>query len=152
MVKIARQNDNAVALESESFGNYVSEYSIEEMLQDGLLVKVTAWVVPEMGLGTNGVRVNAAITAKLWRTIVSVPTFCQSWQSIRGRGYEVMWIAAWALRLARERGVDLARFCVFLPTADDDEMAEKALRVETCRQANRNWVVIGLCDEFSIGL
>ncbi len=151
MVKTARRNDNAVILESERFGNYVAEYSIDEMLQQGVLVKVTAWVIPEMGFAAGGVRVHAAITASLWRTVVSVPTSCQGWQTIRGRGNELLWIAAWALRLARERGANLASFRVFLPTTDDDPSPEKSLRVETYKQAGRYWIVVGLYEEFSCG-
>ena len=147
MVKVVKRNAGQGEFESESFGNYASEYSIEEMLQEGGLVKVTAWVRSDMGFATNDVRVHAAITASLWCTIVSVPASCRLWQTIRGRGNQVMWMAAWALRLARERGDDSARFQSFLPTSDDDDNPGKALRTVTHRQAGRNWIVIEHCEE-----
>ena len=74
------QNHDWVLFESASFGKYVDERSIEEMLDSGAPVKVTSWVSPKMGFGPNGVRVNAAITACLWRTIGSIPeTFPSVW-------------------------------------------------------------------------
>ena len=57
MVKVVKRNAGQGEFESESFGNYASEYSIEEMLQEGGLVKVTAWVRSDMGFATNDVRV-----------------------------------------------------------------------------------------------
>ncbi|MCA9214651.1 MAG: hypothetical protein KDB27_16375, partial [Planctomycetales bacterium] len=149
MVK-TEQKQQTTHFESECFGNDVIEWSIEEMLGSGVLVKVTAWVFPDMGFGADGVRVNAAITACLWRAVVSVPGFCESWWSVQGRSNEILWIATWALRRARERGSDVARFCVLLPTPDDNGTPEEALRIETEKQKGRHWIVISMCEEASL--
>ena len=150
MEKRVGPNDKKLVLESECFGKDAIEWPIERMLDRGALVRVTAWVSPEMELGPSGVRVHAVITARLWRTVVSIPAFCKSWQSVRGRGNDILWIAAWALRRARERGSDFARFCVFLPIADDDDAPGKPLRIEAVKRKDRHWIVISLCEEFSL--
>ena len=150
MVKRAGLNDNNLVLESECVGNVAIEWQIETMLDSGVLVRITAWVSSDMKLGPSGVRVHAAITARLWRTVVSIPAFCKSWQSVRGRGNEILWIAAWALRRARERGVDSARFRVFLPAADNDDAPQKPLRIDAVKQKGRYWIVIYMCEDISL--
>ena len=145
-----RNGSNALSLESENFGEYVSDFCFEELLQSGVLIKVSGWVIREMGFSLKGLRVNAVITASLWKTIISVPTYVQQFQSIRGRGNDVMWQAAYALQIARERGAEIARFQTFLPSSDLDAAAEKVLRVEYTEQGGREWVTIGLAEEIAI--
>jgi hypothetical protein len=62
---INKFDNRAIDLSQSSFGEYVSEYSFEEALANGLLLNVTSWVRHEMGFGTNRYVVQVAVTARL---------------------------------------------------------------------------------------
>jgi hypothetical protein len=146
---IKKLDNTAIDLAEESFGEYQAEYTFEEALANGLLVNVTSWVRHEMGFGENRYRVEVAVTARLWKTIVRVAPLAKVWQTVVSRGNDVLWQASFALRQARQIARETARFQCFLPT--DDETGTdcvKVLRVEVSTNDGRPTIVIGYAEEF----
>ena len=147
---IKKYDNSAIDLTSESFGEYVSEYSFQEALQNGLVVNVTSWVRHEMGFGSNRYVVQVAVTARLWKTIVSISPLAKVWQTVVGRGNDVLWLASYALRKARQVGDDAANFDCFLPTEDDwGTECIKPLRAERREENGKPVVVIGYAEEMA---
>ena len=147
-----RKYDNsAIDLSQESLASYVSEYSFEEALANGLLVNVTSWVRHEMGFGTSRYSVQVAVTARLWKTIVRISPLAKVWQTVVGRGNDVLWLAAYAMHRARQVGGDTANFQCFLPTEDDwGSECVKPLRVEAREENGKPRIVIGYVEEFAL--
>ena len=83
---IKKYDNSAIDLSRVSFGDYSGEYTFEEALSNGMLVNVTSWVRHEMGFGESRYRVEVAVTARLWKTIVCVSPLAKVWQSVVGRG------------------------------------------------------------------
>lgn len=149
-MNIKKHNHTAHDLANESFGEYSREFTFEEALLNGLLVNVTSWVRHEMGFGENRYRVEVAVTARLWKTIVRVSPLAKVWQTVVGRGNDVLWLASYALHKARQAGLEAASFESFLPTEDDyGTECIKQLRAERSNEGRRSTVVIGFADEFS---
>jgi hypothetical protein len=148
---INKFDNRAIDLSQSSFGEYVSEYSFEEALANGLLLNVTSWVRHEMGFGTNRYVVQVAVTARLWKTIVRISPLAKVWQTVVGRGNDVLWLASYAMHKARQVGSDSANFQCFLPT-DDDWGTEciKPLRIERREENGKPVVVIGFAEEFAM--
>ncbi len=146
---INKFDNRAIDLSQDSFGEYVNEYSFEEAVTAGHLLNVSSWVRHEMGFGTNRYRVQVAVTAQLWRTIVRISPLAKAWQTVVSRGNDTMWLAAYALHRAQQIKRDAANFQCFLPT-DDDWGTEciKALRVERRQEKGKPVVVIGFVEEF----
>ena len=152
MMNPTRKKDaSATDLSTVSFGDYVSEYSYEEALESGVLVKVTAWAVPEMGFAGDGrFRVQVAVTAQAFRAVSEIPPLAAVWQTTRGRGHDLLWVASYALRKARKLGREVSTFQAFVPTTDDEEDV-KAFRVESgVREDSRPIVVVGTAEEFAL--
>ncbi|MCA9167108.1 MAG: hypothetical protein KDB23_05550 [Planctomycetales bacterium] len=147
MVNKTKIEKSLINLQAEFFGERPERFSFEELLQSGVLIKVTGWVTHEMQFCPDGRHVCAVITAELWNRLVSMPIFVQRYESIPSRGVGIMWQAAWALRLARQQGAELGRFQLLLPTAGQQDSASKQLFVRYCVHGGKRWVAIGLCEE-----
>jgi hypothetical protein len=91
-MNIKKHDNTAIDLANESFGQYSAEYTFEEALSNGVLLNVTSWVRHEMGFGENRYRVEVAVTARLWKTIVRVSPLAKVWQTVVGRGNDVLWL------------------------------------------------------------
>lgn len=140
----------AVDLSHATLAPDVGTYSLEQALTNGVLVKVTSWVVPEMGFHPLGVRVHVAVTARLWKTIATVSPRVVRFQTVRGRGDDVLWLAAYALRKARQAGQEAATFDAFLPTPQDaGAEGIKTLRAAWCEDNKKRWVAIGYPEEWA---
>lgn len=148
---IRKYDNSAIDLSQVSFGDYAADYTFEEALANGTLLNVTSWVRHEMGFGENRYRVEVAVTARLWKTIVRVSPLAKVWQTVVGRGNDVLWLASYALHKARQLGMEQANFQCFLPT-DDDWGAEciKPLRVQRSLRDGRSVIVIGFVEEFTM--
>lgn len=148
--KQKRQTAEVIDLKNEAFGQRT--YSYEQLLGSGCLVNVTAWVRPEMhfGEGEMRYRVDAAVTAKLWRTLHQIPGDVRFFQTVRSRGHDVVWISSWALSQARKAGLDCVFFQVVLPTSENEEDC-KTLKVRyVIGRDGRPRVTIGFPEEFPI--
>lgn len=146
------QTAEAVDLTDATFANSARSYSYEHLLDSGCLMNVTAWVVPEMSFGERkrSWRVQAAVTAKLWRTLHQIPPQVRFFQTVRSRGHDVLWIAGWALLQARHAGLDCVYFQVVLPTNEREEDC-KTLKIEyQVGRDGRGRVTIGFPDEFPL--
>ena len=151
-MNIKKHDNTAFDLAKECFGQYSSEYTFEEGLSNGVLLNVTSWVRHEMGFGESRYRVEVAVTARLWKTIVRVSPLAKVWQTVVGRCNDVLWLASYALHKARQVGLEAANFDCFLPT-EDDFGAEciKQLRAQRSTQDGRPVIVIGYVEEFTVG-
>ena len=78
-----------------------STYSFEELVDNGALIKVTSWATRQMGFTGGALRVDVAVTVRLWRVLHKIPPELTFFQTVRGRGHDVLWLAGWALRRAR---------------------------------------------------
>jgi hypothetical protein len=147
-MNIKKHDHTAFDLANESFASDSREFTFEEALSNGVLVNVTSWVRHEMGFGENRYRVEVAVTARLWKTIVRVSPLAKVWQTVVGRGNDVLWLASYALHKARQVGLETASFECFLPTEDDfGTECIKQLRAMRSTQDGRPKVVIGYDDE-----
>ena len=145
---LKKYDNSAIDLSQVSFGDYSAEQTFEEALSNGTLVNVTSWVRHEMGFGESRYRVEVAVTARLWKTIVCVSPLAKVWQSVVGRGNDVLWLASYALHKARQIGSETANFQCCLPTEDDwGTDCIKPLRVQRSRHDERPVIVIGYVDE-----
>lgn len=149
-MNIKKHDNTAIDLANESFGQYSADYSFDEALSNGVLLNVTSWVRHEMGFGENRYRVEVAVTARLWKTIVRVSPLAKVWQTVVGRGNDVLWLASYALHRGRQVGLEAATFECFLPTEDDfGTECVKHLRAERFRQDERPVIVIGYAEEIA---
>lgn len=145
-----QKNALAIDLSRSTLARSVSEYSLEQALANGVVVKVSSWVIPEMGFHPQGFRVHVVVTARLWKTIATVSPVVERYQTVRGRGDDVMWLAAYALRKAREVGQEAATFDAFIPTVGDEDVEGiKSLRVGWCEDGDKRWVMIGFPEEWA---
>ncbi len=100
--------------------------------------------VPHSGAGAQ-----VAVTANLWRTIVRISPLAKVWQTVVGRGNDVLWLASYALRKASQVGDQSATYQCFLPTDDDwGTESVKPLFASRCAGNGKQVVVIGYADEF----
>jgi len=149
-MKIVQQPQHQAKLQNECFPDLESTYSFEELLDNGALIKVTSWVTREMGFSEGRFRVQVAVTVKLWAVLHRIPKELTFFQTVRGRGHDVLWLGGWALRRARQFGLDHAKYLAVLPT-DPDEEDPKLLHAQAGRTADgRPCVVIGLPEEFPL--
>ncbi|MCA9179981.1 MAG: hypothetical protein KDA51_00975, partial [Planctomycetales bacterium] len=133
------------------FGDYASEYSFDYALENGLVVNVTSWVQREMGFGRSRYRIRVAVTARLWQSIVTVAPLARVWQTVTGRGSDVLWLASYALQKARRYGAETAKFDCFLPTEDDfGTDCIQPLCVKAGEERGKPYIVIGHAEEFAI--
>ena len=116
-----------------------------------MLLNVSSWVRHEMNFGKHRYSVEVAVTARLWKTIVRIAPLAKAWQTVVGRGNDVLWLASYALQKAREVGLETAKFQCFLPSDDDlSDECVKLLRVD-CREENgKRIVVIGHVEEVAM--
>jgi hypothetical protein len=150
-MNIKKHDNTAIDLAKESFAPYSAEQTFEEALSNGLLLNVTSWVRHEMGFGESRYRVEVAVTARLWRTIVRVSPLAKVWQTVVGRGNDVLWLSSYALHKARQVGLEAANFECFLPTEDDfGTECIKQLRAERRTPDGRHVIVIGYAEEFAM--
>ena len=144
--------DNALLdLSQESFCNYPNDYSFSNALDQGFLVNITSWVQAEMGFFPHPRRGRVAVTAKLWRDLASISPFTKKWQSVTGRGNDLLWRAAQALHHAQLTEVDEARFRCHLPS--EESLGEECLRLLFARRGEedeRLYIIIGYAEETSI--
>jgi hypothetical protein len=81
---------------------------------------------------------------------VRISPLAKVWQTVVGRGNDVLWLASYALHKARQVGLEVASFDSFLPTEDDyGTECIKHLRVERSMQEGKSIIVIGYDDEFA---
>jgi len=121
----------------------------EERLQKQQLIRVTGWTHPEMGLSKSNKPVEAAVTKELWKSLVNASPTARTWQTVRTRGGELLWVASYALRRARAMGHEAAAFQVCLPT--DDEEVFTMLRIEYAPYVagrGSELVVLGYPEDF----
>ena len=148
---IKKFDNTAHDLSVESFSNYPSEYSFEHALENGLVVNVTSWVQREMGFGPTRYRIQVAVTAQLWKSIVTIAPMAKVWQTVTGRGNDVLWLAAYAMQKAKRYGAESARFQCFLPTDDDwGTQAIKPLYVREGEENGKPHIVIGYVEDFAV--
>lgn len=148
---VKKFDNMAIDLSHESFNEFASEYSFDYALENGLLVNVTSWVKKEMGFAPHRYRIQVAVTARLWRDIVTISPVAKKWQSVTGRGNDLLWLAAYALEKARRVGDFECRFRCFLPTADSwDEECYPKLYAKRGKDNGRLHVVIGYAEEFTM--
>ena len=146
-----QKNLQVYDFQSATFCPSFGEYSLEEALSNGAVVKVSSWVIPEMGFHPEGRRVHVVVTVRVWKTITTISPAVLKLQTVRGRGDDMLWLAAYALRKARKAGLDAAVFDTFLPTPDDEGTdAIKTLRVGWSEGDNRRWVTIGYPEEWAV--
>ncbi len=137
-------------LDRASFSPGEATYSFEELIENGALIKVTSWVTREMGFAKGHYRVHVAMTVKLWQVLHRIPKELTFFQTVRGRGHDVLWLAGWALQQARRNGMEHVKYLAVLPTHEDEEDV-KLLRVECGESGDRQApVVIGLPEEFPV--
>lgn len=137
-------------LDAVEFAPLETNYSFEELIDNGTLIKVTSWVTREMGFADGRYRIQVAMTVKLWAVLHRIPKELTFFQTVRGRGHDVLWLAGWALRRARGLGIDQVRYLVALPTGEDEEDAKLLHAGVGMSDTGRPHVVIGLPEEFPI--
>ena len=71
----------------------IYEYTRAQALDDGVLMDVTE------DAREAGFRYPVAVTASVWAEIEAIPPKLASWQSIRGRLWDVVSTAAWRAKL-----------------------------------------------------
>ncbi len=148
---IKKFDNTAFDLSTESFSSVPSDYSFQHALDNGLVVIVTSWVQREMGFGPTRYRIQVAVTAQLWKSIVTIAPLAKSFQTVTGRGNDVLWLAAYAMQKAKRFGAETARFQCFLPTEDDwGTGCIKPLYVKEGEEDGKPHVVIGYAEEFAV--
>jgi hypothetical protein len=150
-MKIVQSPKPTAELADATFPEYVDgSYSFEELTAEGVLIKVTSWVTREMGFAEDRYRIHVAMTVKLWKVLHRIPKELSFFQTVRGRGHDVLWLAGWALRRARRHGMEQVKYLVALPTHEDEEDA-KLLHARYGQSADgTRHVVIGLPEEFPL--
>lgn len=150
-MKIFQSKAPTTELADASFQEHVEgSYSFEELTGEGVLIRVTSWVTREMGFAEGRYRVQVAMTVKLWAVLHRIPKELTFFQTVRGRGHDVLWLAGWALSRARRDGMDQVKYLVALPTDEQEEDA-KLLHAQYGQSADGTpHVVIGLPEEFPI--
>lgn len=147
---IKKHDNSAIDLSNVGFGDYTGECTFDEGVASGLLLNVSSWVRNEMNFGKTRYSIEVAVTAQLWKTIVRISPLAKRWQTVVGRGNDVLWLASYALHKACQVGQDTANFQCFLPTEDDwGTECIKLLRVQCSIQEGRSVVVIGYVEEFA---
>ena len=151
-MKPTRHPQKAFNLSSDLLTRPLSQIDQIQMLDSGRLINVSSWVQREMAFTDeyDRLRVHAAITVTLFNTLTKIPTFIQSFQTVRGRGHNLLWLAAWAIRKARLLNHDFAVFPLVLPTAiDADDL--KVVRVEiVIEDDGRPHLTMGFAEEFPL--
>ncbi len=143
-MKLSPKSESPIDLNHEAFTRPILIDAYRELAEQGELVDVTSWVQPEMALGGEPGRVQAMFTSELWKLLVSISPWAKRWQTTRGRGREVLWMASYALHLARSTGRQSYTFRAFLPT-DEEEEGFYSLRVEyAANESGLPVVLIGL--------
>lgn len=147
---IKKHDNSAIDLSDVGFGDYTGECTFDEGIASGVLLNVSSWVRNEMNFGKSRYSVEVAVTARLWKTIVRISPLAKRWQTVVGRGNDVLWLASYALHKARQVGQDTANFQCFLPTEDDwGTECIKLLRIRCSFQEGRSVIVIGYVEEFA---
>lgn len=150
-MKIAQSPKPLAELSDASFSECVEgSYSFEELTAEGVLIKVTSWVTREMGFVDGRYRVQVAMTARLWSLLHRFPEELSFFQTVRGRGHDVLWLAAWALRRARRHGMEQVKYLACLPTGEVEEDAKLLHATVGHSEDGRSHVIIGLPEEFPI--
>lgn len=146
-----QRNEHAYDFQTATLSPCVAEHTLEEALSNGLVVKASSWVIPEMGFHPEGRRLHVVLTVRVWKTVATLSPAMLKYQTIRGRGDDVLWLAAYALRKAKQTAQEGATFDVFLPTPDDHGVdAIKTLRVGWSEDVQRRWVTIGYPEEWAV--
>ncbi|MCO6042677.1 hypothetical protein NG895_02045 [Aeoliella sp. ICT_H6.2] len=149
-MKLTPKTSADIQLEQTSFTPNVYADAYRQLADQGELVNVTSWVRAEMGFSQSTGRVNAMLTADLWRVLVRISPWAKRWQTVTSRGRDILWMASYALQQARTSGRNAYTFQAFLPT-DDQEEAFCTLRVEysTC-ESGRPVVLIGFAEQLAL--
>ena len=77
----------------ESFGPPISTYTRAQAIEDGVLVDLTEWGSADKGF-IGGFKIPVAVTATVWADIERKPAL----QDVRGRAYDVLFMASLAAR------------------------------------------------------
>ena len=96
----------------------IYSYSRADALNDGELVDVTEWASHEKGF-FGGFYVPVAFTRALYNTLEDIPEPEKESQDLRGRAHDVLFLAAAALRGAREIQESDATFEVIVATKEN---------------------------------
>ena len=148
---IKKYDNSAIDLSKVDFGNYTGDCTFEEGIASGVLLNVSSWVRNEINFARNRYSGEVAVTARLWKTIVRISPLAKAWQTVVGRGNDVLWLASYALHKARQVGLEAANFQCFLPTEDDwGTECVKLLRVQCSLQDGKPVIVIGYVEEFAM--
>lgn len=129
-----------------------STYSFEELVDNGAVIKVTSWASRQMGFTGGRLRVDVAVTVRLWRVLHKIPPELTFFQTVRGRGHDVLWLAGWALRRARRHGIDQVKYLAALPTSEDDDDAKLLCAQCGATESGRPYALIGLAEEFPLAV
>ena len=149
-MKLTTKPETNNPLKEAVFTSPIYAEAYRELADQGRLVNVTNWVQPEMGFSVQGGRVRAMLTAELWRLLVSISPWARRWQTTRGRGHDILWLASYALQQARITGRQAYTFPAFLPT-DDEEEGVRTLRVEySTTESGRPVILIGLAEQLAL--
>jgi hypothetical protein len=81
----------------------IHSYSRAEAIADGVLVDVTSWASATTGFH-GGFTIPVALTAPVWADVEAIPERFQGTQDVRGRGHDLLWMAAVAARKAPRQG------------------------------------------------
>jgi hypothetical protein len=83
-------------------GDLIHSYSRAQAIADGVLVDVTSWASATTGF-SGGFCIPVALTAAVWADVEAIPVRFQGVQDIRGRGHDLLFMAAVAARKAPRR-------------------------------------------------
>ena len=92
------------------FDRVAHRYTRAQALADGVLVDLTEWASADTDAGmVFGFVCPVAVTAAVWKEINAMPLRLEGIADVRGRAYDMLWMAAMA---AREGGGREATFTV----------------------------------------
>ena len=151
MTTLKKDDIHVADLADENLVQQTSDYSYRELVTRGVVVDVTRWLQTEMGFAEYHFQVDVAVTAKLWKTIVTISPVSKAWQTMESRGCDLLLLAFHSLQHARLVGQSHALFSCFLPTDDDADDFVHRLRAERSVDGGHRAIVIGFADEFPLG-
>jgi len=77
----------------------IHSHTRAEAIADGALVDVSTWASAVTGF-SGGFTIPVALTAAVWSDVAAIPERFQGLQDVRGRGHDLLWMAAVAARKA----------------------------------------------------
>lgn len=84
----------------EIFGDVIYAYTRANAIEDGTLVDMTEWASAEKGF-IGGFSCAVAVTRSVFADLENIPPSKSSYQSVRGRAHDMLWMASLACRGAK---------------------------------------------------